>query len=62
MAKKRRTPTKQELNEEFHTDMSFEDALKHIINVPKEQVDEAMQAADEEEPAEGEPNEELPME
>lgn len=58
MTKKRRTPTKKELQEEFHTDLSFEDALRHIAKVPKEDVENAIQASDEQEPPEIEPNNE----
>lgn len=55
---KKHKPTKQELQEEFHTELSFEDALRQIVNTPKEDVDAAMEANDNDEPSEVEPDNE----
>lgn len=59
--KKKHKPTKQELQEEFHTDLSFEDALRQIAQTPAEDVDAAIQADSEDEAPEIEPNDEPPM-
>ena len=39
--KKKHEPTKQELQEEFHTDLSFEEAMQKLANVKKEDVEKA---------------------
>lgn len=57
---KKRQPTKQELQEEFHTDLSFEDALRQIVNTPKEDVENHIKTSGEDEPSEVEPTDELP--
>lgn len=59
---KKHKPTKQELQEEFHTELSFEDALRQIVNTPKEEVDKRIEADNQDEPSEVEPNNEPPQE
>ena len=58
---KKHKPTKQELQEGFHTNLSFEEALRQIANTPKEDVENHIQANDEDEPSEIEPNDEQSM-
>lgn len=48
MIKKKQVPIKQELQEEFHTYMSFEEAMRKILNVPKEDVEKAIESEYEE--------------
>lgn len=55
---KKHKPTKQELQEEFHTDLSFEDALRQIVNTPKEEVEKRIEADNQDELSEVEPTDE----
>lgn len=48
MTKDKRTPTKQELQEVFHTELSFEEAMQKIVSTPKEVVEKAIKEAEKE--------------
>lgn len=48
MIKKKHNPTKQELQEVFHTEMSFEEAMKKIANTSKELVEKAIKDTEKE--------------
>lgn len=44
---KKRNPTKQELQEDFHTDLSFEEAMQKILNTSKDDVEKAVEQDEE---------------
>lgn len=48
MTKNKHIPTKQELQEEFHTELSFEEAMQKIVNAPREDVEKAIESEYEE--------------